>query len=193
MNKSNYRSGVTLLELLITISILLVVAGALAIVFRYSYRTYALETTDGQLQLEGQVILDRINRQTRQAIKVTNAWTTHTTNEQILILQLASLTGGREIIPNTYDYIIYRPDSANPNHLLEITLADSASSRQSGTRTLTKHLATLAFRYFDSAGTELSDSFETTQRLTLAFQLTEERFNHPRTADYTQTITLRNQ
>lgn len=89
------------------------------------------------------------------------------TSSQNLVLQVLSFDSSHNIIQNTFDYIVYRPDPANPKRLLKEVYPDSLSSRPAGTKQLTNNLTQITFSYTDALDNPVSPAAASKVKFTI--------------------------
>lgn len=186
------KKGVTLIELIILMGLIVLVGGVLTVTFERTFKVYRLETNRGKLILSTNDALDRISREVRQSLSVAVSSGTYTTGAQVLVLQLASVDAQQKIIPATYDYLVYRLDPTKTTNLQEIIIADAASSRTSHTRVILANVSALAFTYYDKTGTVLANIFDTSKQVQLSMTTSLTSYAKTITVTYDQTASLRN-
>lgn len=186
------RTGLTLIELMVGIGLVVVGGTILSTVFRSTFRTYGLETGRGLTQLTNGTAGERLTRQAGQALSVIANTNGYITNNQTLILRLASIDNNQAIIPTAYDHLVYRRDPLDPTKLQEIIIADPASARQSRTRTLIGGVGSLNFSYFDVAGNQITTNYQETKRLRIDLTTQTLKFGKNISVSYTRQVTLRN-
>lgn len=189
---TKHRSGLTLIELMVGISLVVVSIAILSGVFRNAYRTYAFETGRGQVQLTNWTAGERIIRQGGIALSVIDNINGYTTNNQTLILRLASVDSSQIIIPTAYDYAIYRRDPLQSTKLQEIIIADAVSSRQSRIRTLIGGVGNLNFSFYDATGNQLTTNYQNSKRITILLTTETLKFGKKISVSHTRYVTLRN-
>lgn len=82
------------------------------------------------------------------------------TASDVLIIKIMSEDTSGNIIPNSYDYYIYKRSGTSPSVLQEILIANSASARKSKTKTLMQKVSAFSVTYFNSQGNPITSSFE---------------------------------
>lgn len=187
------RKGISLIELIITIGISLTIFTVISAMFVQTNNIFNLESNKSHIQLSGKTALDRIARQTKQGYGVETSYGAYATSDTQMVLKLASLDVDRNIIPLTYDYVIYRLNPVDTTELEEITIADAASYRESDTRVIAKNIGSMTFTYYDSTGTLLALAAATnTKKVKIILESEEVSNKKTATATHTEQVTLRN-
>ena len=157
---SKFRSrGFTIVELLIANFI-----AALAFVVLF-YVAFTIQdnigTTQGVLGIseKGRFAIDHISRDVREARAVLSSYSAYITDDDTIVLSLPAIDLNGNIIEPIifFDKIIYTLDPIDPETLLRIVVADSASSRNSDQEDITKNMFSIVF---SSGGTGLSSVFD---------------------------------
>jgi hypothetical protein len=149
------REGFTIVELLVANIVAIM---AFVVLFYVTFKLQGnLNVTSGILGIseKGRFASNRISTDIRLAKSVTSSYGTYSTGDTTIVLQVPSIDANGDIIdPDNYlDIIIYTLDSTNPEQLLRIVDANTASSRSDITETVTEYIDTLSF---SSEGTALS-------------------------------------
>lgn len=181
-SRRSLRRGLTLAELLVATTIMLMIAGAVATLAATVQSTNDFcrgYTTAGQ---HARVALSRIERALRQAVA----------NEQFPgCIVVAEQAGGQSLpstlvvwsptgaaaepdgLPRVNELVVFTPNPARPNELLEIRAPDDASVATAATNT--------------AAWTTLADSLKTRQG-TSKVMLTDRLRTAPISGDYTDSL-----
>lgn len=190
--RHHYRLGVSLMEVLLVIALLTVLGSVMITVFTSSYRTYTIETKRAHLQFLLKGAAETMTRKIQQGQTVVSSQGIYTTSTSAVIVRLASIEADKDIIPSTYDYIIYRQDPTDSSQLQEITIAGSGSSRASGTRTILDNLTSFSIGYYDSSNVALNSNYANAKRLKISFTSQETYRATTVSTTFSQFITLRN-
>jgi len=145
------KKGFTLVELLITISLIAAIAIVISSVFISGYRTFNDEISNARIQSSAQTILDRIITETKNGMLIEATYGTYTTGANTIIIQVPAVNKNKEIQYSgtnmLFDRIIYYYAD---NTIHRVVYADSSSSRYSYNgidRTLSKNVLELSFGY----------------------------------------------
>lgn len=191
------RPGLSLIELIMSIGAMILVAGVLIAVFNLTLKTYTVQNKEANQQLFDQLALERVRRTVRQSLavatSVTSGATTYTTDAATLVLQLASVDSSQNIIPATYDYIVYLKNPTKTTQLLEVTIPGSGSSRVAQKQVLADSLSVLSFTYSNKSNVVLTSNYSSTKVVNL--NLTSQETTHGKNVTYTysEPIVIRNQ
>lgn len=166
------RKGISLIEIIITIGIILIVMPVLAFVFYETSNTFAVQKSKNFLQIETRNNLDEINKWIKNAVNVMDSYTAPDNSVfdsgiDTLVLQIYSIDENNNIIPETYDYMVFYPDNLDPKLYKIKFYANEASSRNIADRILNHHLKSIVFRYFNSSGEEISENLADTKNITI--------------------------
>lgn len=132
-SRASRRGGMTLLELLLAMSIMVMVVGTLGALARGVQQSYEYSEGHGQASQHARVVLERIARMVHEA----------TANEQFPgILVVADVVGANRFpealvvwhpdgaaadpdgLPLMSELVVYCPDVTEPNRLVEVTVPD---------------------------------------------------------------------
>ncbi len=161
-------------------------------VFISSYRTYTIETKRAHIQLLQKGATETMTRKIQQGQTVVASQGSYTTSGTTVIIRLASIDANKDIIPSTYDYIVYRRNPSNTAQLQEITIGGTGSSRTSGTRTLLDNLTSFAINYYNQDNVQLNSSYSNAKRLKITLTSQESHRSISISSSLSQFMTLRN-
>ncbi|OGE74332.1 MAG: hypothetical protein A3I07_02680 [Candidatus Doudnabacteria bacterium RIFCSPLOWO2_02_FULL_42_9] len=136
--------GFTLVEIVIVISIVVVCGVVIADLFIGQNRLYKVETAELNVTSDARVALDDIDNYVRQANRVLDNSGAYITGAQVLVLQIQSINASNQLIPATFDNVVYY--LTGPELYREV-FPHNASSRLGGTKQLASHVNGLAFTY----------------------------------------------
>jgi prepilin-type N-terminal cleavage/methylation domain-containing protein len=141
------QKGFTLIELIIVIA--LVSAGSFVITSMFISQNRLYRSQNAELDVTSQVrfALDDIDNYVRQATRVLPTYSTYTTSSVVLVLEIQSVNASDQLVPGTYDYIVYYLSSGD---LMRQTFADPASTRASSTKQVGSGISNLDFTYNNS-------------------------------------------
>lgn len=140
------NKGVTIVELLVVLPILVVSAFFLVYLFSSQYTVYNTQTAEFAITSHARVTLDEIDIYVRQARRVVASHLTHVTDSQTLALQLQSIDASSQILVGTYDYAVFY---ISDGKLMEQIYVGAGSSRIATTKTLAENvdMANFSFAY----------------------------------------------
>ncbi len=144
MNRSNdtpsesvFRSGLTLIELLIAMSIMAMVAGSLGALAHSVQLSYEYTEGYGKATQHARVILDRIERHVEQAtandqfpgfLVVPSVEGSYEYPETLVIWRPSGDPSDPDGLPTFNELIIYAPNLSAPGQLLEITVPHNSTT-----------------------------------------------------------------
>lgn len=138
----NSNFGFTLIEILVVITIVSVVSIVLVDLLIGHNRLYRTQTAELNVQNSARNALDGIDSYTRQANRALSVYTTYTATPQVLILQLQSINGSNQLIPGTFDYVVFYLNGGN---LLRVVFPNASSGRSASTKLLASNVTGLVF------------------------------------------------
>lgn len=140
------RSGLTIVELLISLSILAVILTIIFNVFISSSRFSSQELQRINVGENAVRSFSTVDSYLRQGKAVVGTFSTYTTGGTTLILSLPALLAGGALDPIKTDTGVLYFDQGS--HQLKLLLApDAASTRPAGTSTLAESIRDVYFRY----------------------------------------------
>ncbi len=126
------KNGLTLIELIVTITILGILSITFSNIYIESLKTFETESAQSILQTDSQTAIDRIINETKGAQKVESSYSTYTTGETVMVLAIPAIDEDQAIIYNgsvvVSDYIIYYLQSGSIHRKI---YADDESVRYS--------------------------------------------------------------
>jgi len=140
------QSGFTIVELVIVILLTLVVGIVVSTLFIGQNRVYQTETAELNITNDARTGLDDIDNYVRQAYRALQSYSSYTAGSQVLILQIQSVGASTQLIPGTYDYVVYY---LTGNNLYRQVYPDAASTRSATTKKIASNVNSLAFTYSD--------------------------------------------
>jgi prepilin-type N-terminal cleavage/methylation domain-containing protein len=188
--------GFGLIEVLVTIAIL----GIISVVFIQSYlnsqKTFDVQKSKSALQTETRNSLDQIAKWVKLSTSVVSTLTvdnkTYTTSSEIIILKVLSVDDDQDVIADTYDYIVFQPNSIYSNQLDQMIYPDNNSSREQTSRTLDKNLSAIEFKYYNNSDAEITQNFEDTVSVNTAISSVEVIRETTNTVTFSTKAKLRN-
>ncbi|MCL4367047.1 prepilin-type N-terminal cleavage/methylation domain-containing protein [Patescibacteria group bacterium] len=185
--------GFSLLEVIIVSAIGLVVG---------TFLISILVNSNGFFFKQGAVInegvnindtMDNLTSMIRQASAVATGYPEATpsfvTSSHVLVLKLAS-EGPTEIIPDTYDYVVFSTDPTNPNILRMQIFPDPQSSRKSTNQVLTTLLDNVQYKFYDKNGNQVTPVSASVVEVSLTVLAQTGQVSSQRTSKVS--VTLRN-
>ncbi|MEI6266360.1 MAG: type II secretion system protein [bacterium] len=151
------KKGFTLVELLITMSLVAVISLIISNVFISGYRTFNDEISNARIQANSQTILDKIITETKNGMLIEASHNGFTTGTNTIIIQVPAINHDKQIqysgTSMLFDRIIYFYADSK---IHRIVYADPSSTRYN-TNGIDKILSTnvleLSFSYDPSAET----------------------------------------
>ncbi len=153
--KKTKKVGLTLVELLIANILALLAIASLFYASITIQKNMNITSEILGISEEGRFAINRISRDAREARSVLSSHSPYATDDATLILRVPSIDQFGDLInPDThFDIIIYALDTENPQKLLRIVDAHTASSREDTAELVAEKIDTLLF---SSNGTGLS-------------------------------------
>lgn len=151
------KSGLTIIELLVAISISVIVAGVISAVFINAWRAHISQEDYTELQQKSRLSIDEITNTIKVSSGVlvshTNGGNTYTTSASTIVLKTPAINASNQVLTGT-DYIIFRINPADNTKLERVVIADPASTRANlpPSLNLNDRMGSLAFVYNNSSG-----------------------------------------
>lgn len=190
------RSGFGLIEVIVVIAILGIISGVFIQSYLNSKKTFDIQKSKSALQTETRNSLDQVSKWIKLSNSVLSTLTinskTYTTSDTTLILQVPSIDEDQDIIPNSYDYVIFKPNATYPDQLQQIIYPDSHSSRDQLDRTINQNLSTIEFKYYNSSDAEITQNFENSVSVDTAISSEEVISDTTNTVTFNTKTKLRN-
>lgn len=149
------KKGITLIELLITMSLLALVAAVITSVYLTGFKTFKEELATSTVQSNTQTILDALITDTKNGLLIEESYDEFTTSENTVIIRLPAVDENKNILYDgatmLFDRIIYYYQN---NAIHKIVYADPSSSRyeKSGVDSvLDSKILALSFSYSPNA------------------------------------------
>lgn len=175
------KKGYTLIELLISISILAVIMAAVATIFITSIKNYRTESQKSTFQKELNFVVDNIAKDVKEAAEVPektedNVFFLSPAIPPVLILAIPATNSSNDFIYNVdglmeKDYVVYYLSGQD---LKRKIYANNSGSKESSDNTILKNVSNLTFTYsptFFDAGqvkTEITVSIDVGRTVTLS-------------------------
>ncbi len=167
MMKRNQQSGFTLIEVVITITLLAILLIGLFSLYDGYSRIYGTQQGLFLIVNSAGTTVSEFQERVQQASQIVTqrnfGGVSYTSGTNTLILELPSIDSSGEVIDSKFDYVLFYVSGTKAFRILE---ADAASSRDSGTKQLSDTVSTMSFVY-DSGTPNLSGSVKidlTTQK-----------------------------
>ena len=137
-------SGFTLIEVIIVVFLVGVLSLVVSKLLMGQDKIYHTQSMELGVTGDARVALDDIDSFVRMADMLVSSQEGFTLGPQTLILQIPSINASSQIIPATFDYVVYRLNGANLDRILT---PNALSSRTSGTKRLASRIVSLVFSY----------------------------------------------
>lgn len=146
------KKGLTLVELLITMSIGVVVGTMLLVILVNSGGLFYKESSKIEQGLNINDAFSVFDEAVKQAVAIETSHafgsTTYTSGIDQLVLKMSAIDSSNNIISNAYDYYIFFLDQTK---LRLRTFPDPQSSRKSRNQIFSTAVDSLTFKYFDNS------------------------------------------
>lgn len=166
-SRAKFRKGFTLVEILVTLSLLVLITAALVEFYQMYSTLFTSERILFTIGTSANIAITEIEKATLEARQILTSrvvsGTTYTTGASTLVLELPS-TDASGVISNTFDYVVFYISGDTLYRLID---AHPSSERESGTKELTDWVSALALSY-DTA--DASQASMVTVDLTLKMQ-----------------------
>lgn len=191
-NRRKMRQGLTLVELLVSLSLTGIVTLLILTVYNAYFKLFTnqIGSTDviGQNQIATQEIINQI-RQSQSVILTCpdNICQADNTGQNVIVLELWSLDAGGNATSAAFDYFVYRTDANDSTSLIKKIYADPSSSRKTAQRIITHSLQPsngLSFSY--------NPAVPDTTQVTITLSTTGTLNGKTQTSTKTATAGLRN-
>ncbi len=147
----------SLADTLVAIFIFTLIMGMLIGVYLTYNDVFKIQIAYNELNSSSTIAFDRMSKNIRAAINVVEVHTInsteYTTDYDTLILEIPSVDNNQDMIPDTFDYLVYYKNGAFLKANLE---ADASSSRNSGIKTITSFVDTIIFNYNNTDYSQIS-------------------------------------
>lgn len=154
------QSGITLIEVLITISITAIVSVFLVGIFTQNNNLFYNQSAKVSHGVSSNEVINLIDDSIRGATAVEAQYPaqnpSHVTGANTLILKIPSVDASGNIISDTYDYLVFTTDASLPAILRQITYPSAQSSRPATNTVITQSLKTLKFSYLNDTKAAVS-------------------------------------
>lgn len=156
------EKGLSLIELLISVTIAIAVGGLLIGIMVNNTGVYYDQAAKIQQGLGSNDALLSIRANIKQAAGVAVAYpesgaATYTSGASELVLKLPSIDSLGNVVENTYDYVIYYTAMQSAASQLHFRIIpDGASSRKETNQILSSNVNNIVFDYFDSSNQVVS-------------------------------------
>jgi len=140
----NFKSGFTLIEVVIVIGLVSVCSIILSQLFIGQNRLYNSETAELDITGDARTALDDIDSYVRQSNRALSSFSTYTAGSQVLILQIQSINSSNQLIAGTFDNVVYYLSGSG---LFRQVFPNVASSRSAITKKLASGVNSLTFTY----------------------------------------------
>ena len=149
------NSGFTLVEVTIVLFLFIAISGVLFALFEWHAKIFGFQQVQVQVVGSARSVMNALQGNILPAYRVVASRSVggvnYNSGSSVLVLQLPSHDSNGDVVANKWDYMAF---SLGGNSLTQATEADAASSRKSGTKTLSEKINSLTFTY-DSATFDL--------------------------------------
>lgn len=154
------QKGVTLVEVLVTISITAIVSTLLVGIFTQNNRLFSNQQAKISHGISSNEVINKIDDAIRGAATIETSYPaqnpTYTSGSSVLVLKLPSVDANGSVISNSYDYLVFTKDQSIPTILRQILYPSAQSSRHAENQVLTNDLKSIAFSYLNDSKTIVS-------------------------------------
>jgi prepilin-type N-terminal cleavage/methylation domain-containing protein len=141
---SHSPTGFTLIEAVIVVALFAVCSVVLVDLFIGHNRLYKSETAALNITNDARLSLDDIDSYVRQANRTLSSYSTYTAGPQVLILQIQSVNSSNQLVPGTFDDVVFYLTGSN---LFRQVFPNAASTRAAVTKKLASSVNSLVFTY----------------------------------------------
>ncbi len=157
------KKGYTLSEVLISVTIGIILLGALLMIQLLGRNTFDLSVAFVDVNSKAKTAMDWMSKDIHWANQLAASRTIdveeYTTGDDELIMEIPAINPSGDILEDVNDYIVYYRDSTDSRILKRTMDANAASSRVNGTRVIANNVNTLNF---SSSGAGLSSLADVT-------------------------------
>jgi prepilin-type N-terminal cleavage/methylation domain-containing protein len=150
--------GFTIIEVIIVLAVSSILMLGLFTLFDWHQKVYIQE--EATVRTTGDV-RNTLNSMAKYIAQSSNilasrnfSGTTYTTGGSVLVLEVPSVNSSDEIIPATYDYIVFYLDSGTIRQIVE---AGSGSRRLSGTKKMAENVLSFSLTYNNGTPSQASN------------------------------------
>lgn len=145
------KKGLSLIELLITMTVISLIAAVITSVYLTGYKTFREELASSTVQSNGQTILDALTTDIKNGLQIEPSYSSYTTSDSSIIIRIPAVDTDKNILYSgstmLFDRIIYYYQN---NSIHKVIYADPSSSRYSKNGTdavLDSRILVLRFTY----------------------------------------------
>jgi prepilin-type N-terminal cleavage/methylation domain-containing protein len=145
------QAGFTIIEIILVVFLVGVLSLVVAKLLSGQEKIYQTQNMELGVTDDARSALDDIDSYVRMADALVASHDIYTLGSQTLILQILSINGLNQIIPATFDYVIFDLDGTKINRII---VPNVASARLGSTKSLAFRVSSLTFTY-DNANPSL--------------------------------------
>lgn len=156
------EKGITLVEILITISITIIVSTLLVTIFTQNSRLFSNQQAKVTHGISSNEVINKIDDSLRGAVAIEAQYPaespTSISGTSTLIIKLPSIDVNGNIISTSYDYTVFKADPSISTILRQTTYPAIGSARPSINQVITSDLKSITFGFFDDSKIAVSPS-----------------------------------
>lgn len=180
------EKGLTLVELLVTMAILLIAAGFFNAIFISHNRLYDAEKVRVEAGSAHARTLRTMGQKIREAKGVAASGVyggaSFASDGDTLVLEVPAIDTSEHIIENKYDVFIFALDTATPSKLFRFVSPDASSLRRQARGVINEYVKHIAITY---------DTANVFDAKTVTVALTTERMEKGQTATFEDSVTIK--
>jgi prepilin-type N-terminal cleavage/methylation domain-containing protein len=136
--------GFTLIEVIVVVALFAVCSVVLTSLFIGQNRIYKTQTAALNITADARIALDDIDNYLRAANRTLAGYSSYTAGPQVLILQIQSVNSSNQLVPGTFDNVVFYLSSGS---LVRQIFPNAASTRIATTKKLASNVTGLVFTY----------------------------------------------
>jgi len=142
------------MEVVVTVALVAIVSLVVVEIFLSQNRLYKVQFSELNILNDARLSLDDIDSQVRSATRTVSTHGAYNAGPTVLILQIQSVNATDQLIPGTFDVVVYYLNGAK---LFREILPDALSTRVAGTKLVADNVTSLNFVYNNADFTQVTE------------------------------------
>lgn len=142
--RAKHQFGFTIIEVILVVFLVGILSLVVSKLLTGQEKIYQTQNMELGVTDDARSALDDIDAYVRMADALVSSQGGYTLGSQTLILQILSINASNQIIPATFDYVIYHLNGTKINRII---VPNASSVRPSTTKTLASRVTSLTFGY----------------------------------------------
>lgn len=145
-NPNKSEKALTLVEMQVSLSIMLIIALAALSLHIVSWRSFAMGNGYMNVYSDSRMAMDRMARDIRWAAQVESNYGSYTTSNNSLVLKIPSIDASGNVVGGYYDYVIYNITGTSLHRIVRIDTGVINSGRSNDDDIVAKNCNASNFR-----------------------------------------------